>query len=311
MDVIGSITYIHCSPSNEHSILLPVYNWADGDYDAINERLKSLDWQSLLGNIFDVDLIWSSFTSVVWPIIPLYIPKRLVSHKTKYRFKKYPSSIRTLLSRKAALWRKLKSAYSEELKNRYTYVSMICKQAILDFDVEIENRILKANNLGAFYKFFNNKLGSRGGIAPSMIPWVLFWFQTPTRQICSISFSNQYLRRTTAVSLTFPGVSLSLNLVYVTLISAQVKSSTSFINLKPTQPLALTASLRPSVEMLKILLFYLLLLFFEPWLISRFFPPNGSPPPSPQFSKTRERHPIYPTTAPLHSHQLVAKFLKA
>ena len=43
---------------------------------------------------------------------------------------------------------------------------MICKQTILDFDVEIENRILKANNLGAFYRFVNNKLGSRGGIAP-------------------------------------------------------------------------------------------------------------------------------------------------
>ena len=154
------------SPSNEHSILLPVYNWADGDYAAVNESLKSLDWQSLLGNIFDVDLIWSSFTSVVRPIIALYVPKRLVSHSTKYRVKKYPSSIRTLLSRKAALWRKLKSDFSDELKNRYTYVSMICKQAILDFDVEIENRILKANNLGAFYRFVNNKLRSRGGIAP-------------------------------------------------------------------------------------------------------------------------------------------------
>ena len=77
----------NCSPSNENSILLPVYNWADGDYAAIDASLKSFDWQSLLGNIFDVDLIWSSFTSVVWPIISLYVPKRLVSHSTKYRVK--------------------------------------------------------------------------------------------------------------------------------------------------------------------------------------------------------------------------------
>ena len=52
------------------------------------------------------------------------------------------------------------------LKTKYTAIANKCKIAIFNFDLEKENKILKANNLGAFYKFANKRLSSPSGIAP-------------------------------------------------------------------------------------------------------------------------------------------------
>ena len=55
---------------------------------------------------------------------------------------------------------------SEAAKRLRPLVSRECKQAVLNFDIDRENKILEANNLGAFYKFVNKKLASPSGIAP-------------------------------------------------------------------------------------------------------------------------------------------------
>ena len=52
------------------------------------------------------------------------------------------------------------------LYDKYRAVANECKQAILDYDIACEMRVLEANNLGAFYRFVNGKMGRRSGIAP-------------------------------------------------------------------------------------------------------------------------------------------------
>ena len=49
---------------------------------------------------------------------------------------------------------------------KYYKLANECKVAILKFDSTQEEKILKANNLGAFYKFVNNKIGNKSSIAP-------------------------------------------------------------------------------------------------------------------------------------------------
>ena len=135
-------------------------------YDAMNNYLYSIDWHSVFGFNFSADTIWNEFKNILWPIISLFVPKKIVPHKLKYRPKQYPKKIRILLSRKAAIWRLLRNNNSHELKNAYFKVSHECKIEILNFDIGRENKLLEANNLGAFYKFVNKKLSSKTGIAP-------------------------------------------------------------------------------------------------------------------------------------------------
>ena len=147
-------------------IVLTAYDWSAGNYHAINEFLCCFDWNNIFGFNFNADAIWNEFKAVLWHVISLYVPRKLVSHNMKYRPRQYSKRIRNLLSRKAAIWRKLRSNNVPELKRSYIDVANKCKLEILNFDIEREYRILQANNLGAFYKFVNSKLSSKSGIAP-------------------------------------------------------------------------------------------------------------------------------------------------
>ena len=126
----------------------------------------NVDWHRLFGTNFDANALWGELKNIIWLIISLYVPHKLINHIKKYRPRQYPNTIRKLLTRKAAIWRKLKLSNTPDLATKYRDIANICKIEILKFDTEREEKILKANNLGAFYKFVNGKLGKNSGIAP-------------------------------------------------------------------------------------------------------------------------------------------------
>ena len=153
-------------PSIIGSIDPPIYNWNDADYRAINEQLCTFDWHSIFGFNFDVESLWRGFKSVVWPIIEMFVPRKLIHHLKKYKTRLYPKNIRQLLIRKAAVWRALKLSGDAVLRDKYTKLANQCRLAIIKFDIGREERLLRTNILGAFYRFINKKLSSRSGIAP-------------------------------------------------------------------------------------------------------------------------------------------------
>ena len=65
------------------SIDLPIYNWNGADYRAINEYLRTFDWHSIFGFNFDVESLWRGFKSVMWPIIDMFVPRKLIHHLKK------------------------------------------------------------------------------------------------------------------------------------------------------------------------------------------------------------------------------------
>ena len=148
------------------NIKLTCYNWSAADYSAINDALNTVNWHSLFGFNYTADDLWSEFKKVIWPIIIMYTPTKLIPHSSKYRVRHYPKNIRNLLSRKAAIWRQLKLSYSQDLFSKYSNITSECKLAIYKFDASREDKLLNANNLGAFYKFINNKIGNKSSIPP-------------------------------------------------------------------------------------------------------------------------------------------------
>ena len=114
--------------------------------------------------------MWNQFKSIIWPIIDIYVPTKFIPHNKKFKVKQYPKHIKKLLTRKAAIWRTFKTNKSQELKIKYTDIANRCRLEILKHDREKEERILKANNLGTFYKYVNKKISSKTGVAPLKDP---------------------------------------------------------------------------------------------------------------------------------------------
>ena len=96
----------------------------------------------------------------------MFVPTKKVMHYKKYKTRQYPKAIRKLISRKRAIWRVMKTDNNPELESKYRTLTLEINLAIQKFDMDRERKILDSNNLGTFYKFINNKLSSKNGIAP-------------------------------------------------------------------------------------------------------------------------------------------------
>ena len=150
----------------DNKISLPSYDWSSANFEAINNFIETFDWHNLFGYFFDADSLWEEFKNILWPVISLNVPQKLILHNKKYRQRFYPKNIRHLLNRKAAIWRQLKLHKTDNLISKYQSVANQCKLEILNYDASREKKLLESKNLGTFYKFVNNKIGNPSGIAP-------------------------------------------------------------------------------------------------------------------------------------------------
>ena len=110
--------------------------------------------------------MWTGLKNIIWPVISGYVPLKVISHNKKYKLRPYPIHIRKLLTRKAAIWRQLKISKTPTLYSKYYTVANECKLAIFRYDVQREEKLSNTSNLGAFYKFINNKIGSHSTVPP-------------------------------------------------------------------------------------------------------------------------------------------------
>ena len=98
---------------------LTVFDWSNADFAGINIYLRGIDWNCVFGFNFNADSIWNAFKSTIWPIIAMFVPRKTVPHHLKYRPRQYPKHIRRLLTKKSAIWHKLKTNKSPELLSTY------------------------------------------------------------------------------------------------------------------------------------------------------------------------------------------------
>jgi hypothetical protein len=147
-----------------------IYDWASADFASINAFLSQVDWSHLFSYYFTPDDLWAQFKNIIWPVIDLFVPIKLIHQKNKIKRKHYPKHINKLLNRKAAIWRSLKNHKTPEMNLKYSNIANQCRLEIFKFEKEKEIKILQSNNLGAFYNFVNKKLSSKSGVAPLKDP---------------------------------------------------------------------------------------------------------------------------------------------
>ena len=141
--------------------------WAKGDYDAINSYLSAFNWDIFFSTNFDVEDIWVEFCRILQSAFELYIPLKtnMPSKSTECINSKYPRYLRRLVARKRCVWRQLRVRPDDvELRVHYKNLTNLCRKSILDFERKTEQKIIDANNVGAFYSFVNKKMRRRSDV---------------------------------------------------------------------------------------------------------------------------------------------------
>jgi len=142
------------------------YDFANADYDSINKYLSGVDWQGLLANDHNTQSMWDSFNAVVKVAIDAFVPLRNFPLNRKSDVKLYPKYIRRLFSKKLTAWHRFKHFGTPKLKERYESCSRECQLAVDGFINDRESALINSDNVGRFYRYVNNKIVSKSGVAP-------------------------------------------------------------------------------------------------------------------------------------------------
>ena len=176
---------INCLPplgSSDHNIVsfmlaisLPVIdtdrglslrpNFHRADWNSLLLYLSSVNWTSEFYTCASATDMWSKFTDIVNVGISLYVPN-FKSPTSAHTRCVYPVRIRKFYARKLASWKLYKTFRSPELLVKYRKISKACSLAVTNFRNHFEENLVNNGNLGAFYKYVNNKLNGSNGIAP-------------------------------------------------------------------------------------------------------------------------------------------------
>ena len=83
---------------------LTKYCWKKANFDGINERMMSIDWNSMMAVNFTADNLWAYFSHVLQCAVNDFVPITVCRNPSnKCGFTKYLAQIRTAIKRKQCL----------------------------------------------------------------------------------------------------------------------------------------------------------------------------------------------------------------
>lgn len=136
-------------------------NFFAADYDQIKILLQNISWYDIYRRSLNVQDFWNSIHRILKDIIS---NSSLVPHFVQRRRYRYPKSIYLLLSKKYRLYTKMQSDPSA--KSAYKDACVQYKNAVHDFNRNVELNIIRRGNTKVLYSFINKKLKHRSVIPP-------------------------------------------------------------------------------------------------------------------------------------------------
>ena len=139
------------------------YDWYKADYPSMEYMLSAVDWLSLLSSYPDAMDFYSAFLSIVRHAINVCVPIR---HKRCFTGKKkWPHALKVCKTNKLKLWRKLSQhPLDPNLQIKYRECCSLWNRLVHNHETEIEKHIIESRNLGAFYRYINNRLTHKDSI---------------------------------------------------------------------------------------------------------------------------------------------------
>jgi len=128
--------------------------------------LSGIDWAHEFSFVFNVEDYWNIFLRHLTTAIQIYVPIKKKPKPGSCRAKRYPKKIRQLLNCKARMWKRWRVSKDSTAKQAYESYTIKCKNAINQYQSNLELELVLSNNLGKFYRFVNNKLSSHVNTPP-------------------------------------------------------------------------------------------------------------------------------------------------
>jgi len=145
------------------------YIWASADFDAMSEFLTSIDWMHVIHTNPCVTDAWAVFIKILKHTIDAFVPSFVTSFNHEPSKPRRSHAVRKLSAKKRQLWRCLSESPHDSLR-RQKYRDCVdeWRRAIRTDELLAEERVVNANNVGAFYKYVFKRTTNHSGIGVVM-----------------------------------------------------------------------------------------------------------------------------------------------
>ena len=136
------------------------FDFQNADYSDMMTHLASIDWYYEFSFLSSVEEYWNLFKMYVHTAIEKCVPKKNMP-ATKIRNRKcYPRHIKSMLNRKAFLWKRWRISNKADDKQTYKIYALKCKNAFLAYQKNRELALIDKCNSGSFFRYVNNKIST-------------------------------------------------------------------------------------------------------------------------------------------------------
>lgn len=134
------------------------------DWDSMRNFLYNSDFEFLCSQDIGADMKFELFYTILYNCICHFVPVRTVGRRIGHV--KYPSFIRKKLKQKAEAWRVYKRFRTEASLLKHKNLAQECRRSIYSYIAKYESRLIDSGNTGSFYRYANNKFGSKTAVGP-------------------------------------------------------------------------------------------------------------------------------------------------
>ena len=142
------------------------FYWDKADFQSINDYLCGINWLSIVYDNPSATHAWMAFVKILYQCIDLFVPSRVVQNNNRTVNKQRRTlAVRKCARNKLSLWKQLsKTPYDLPLRSKYRDCTYEWRRLIRQSELLDEERAIKSNNLGAFYRFVCKRTTNRSGI---------------------------------------------------------------------------------------------------------------------------------------------------
>ena len=134
-------------------------NFYRANYDSINTFLNSYNWSDILNGTSDINIAYKQFSDIVQLSVEEFVPCSKSGKKISL-----PKNIRSLLSKKKRMYRKMKQDPS--LKDEYKKLAKKYKSLVAFHMKSKEEKFIQSRNKKVFHSYIKQKLGTRTCLPP-------------------------------------------------------------------------------------------------------------------------------------------------
>jgi len=129
--------------------------------------LNTVDWSNVICLNPCAEQMWDAFITILWNAIDMFVPSRnvRVNNNIGHASRALPRKLRKCMADKRKIWSQLKSC-PNDLQLRGKYRELVCywRKLVRERDMCEEERIIKADSLGQFYRFINKRISNKSSI---------------------------------------------------------------------------------------------------------------------------------------------------